>query len=168
MVVSVRQYQPGDEVAIAEVHRASILGTAARDYSAEQVAAWMQNIRPQRYTEARDNGNHFWVLEDEGRVVGFSDWTPGRIEGFYVHPDYVGSNHDGKYTGMLFKAVEDDMLANSDTKLCKITGTLTARRFYERMGFHVVAESEHTFRSGGTIAIVEMEKDYQRELEMGQ
>ena len=160
-LIVIRPFQLGDEQGIMEAHVASIQKIASRDYTPEQIEAWSGNRNVNMYLEARETGEQYWVIDDNGRIGGFAGWVPGRIRGFYMHPDYAERGLGRK----LFEAAEHDMLTRSEVTICEIDGTLTAKPFYQRMGFSVVEETMYKFPSGVEVPIVKMVKHYQRQQE---
>ena len=163
-IVVIRPYKPGDEIGMVEARLASIRTNAAKDYTPEQIVAWTSKVQPDDFVKARQkDGEHFWVLDDNGRIGGFASWLHGKIQAFYMHPDYTGRKHLGRYTSKLFKATENDMLAQTHTDACEIEGTLTARKFYERMGFQVTGTGIHKMDDGTVTDVLRFRKDYSHE-----
>ncbi|MCP5404813.1 MAG: GNAT family N-acetyltransferase [Pseudomonadaceae bacterium] len=158
----IRRYQPGDEVGIAEAHRESIRRIVAKDYAPQQIDVWAGRIAPEKYVDSmQTKGETFWVLDDNGTIGGFAGWVPGCMYGFYMHPDYAGKG----LARRLFEAAEKDMMEHTPSNTCDIDATITARPFYERMGFEVVEQAKHTFGNGTVIDIFKMRKTYQPEPE---
>lgn len=159
---TIRPYQPGDETGIAEAHRQSIYRIACRDYTPQQLEGWAGRISPEKYVDSmHTKGETFWVIDDNGTIAGFAGYLPGRMYGFYIHPDYAGRGLGRQ----LFAAAENDMRTRAPTSHCEIDATLTARPFYEKMGFEVVEPALHTFANGVQLEIVKMRKTYQPETE---
>lgn len=159
---TIRPYQSGDEIGMAEAHRQSIYQIACKDYTSQQLEGWTSRISPDKYLDSmQTKGETFWVLDDGGTIGGFAGWVPGRMYGFYMHPDYAGKGLGRR----LFEAAERDMRAHAPTPTCEIDGTLTARPFYEKMGFEFVECAVHTFNNGIQLDIVKMRKTYQPENE---
>lgn len=162
--IIVRPFLIGDEVGIVEARTASIMVNAARDYSEAHRQELTMHDNPTKYVESHKKGEEsIWVLEDKGRIAGFGSWKSNHILMFYMHPDYTGKEHQGKYTQMLFQAIESDMIAKSNPSFCEIEGTLTAQKFYERMGFQVQRNGTHTMKNGLVIDVVYMNKVYKPE-----
>jgi GNAT superfamily N-acetyltransferase len=154
--VMVRPYQPGDEVGIAEAHRRSIHELCSKDYAPEQIADWGgARIKPERYVESiTKNSEKFFVLDDSGTIGGFAGWFGEEIQGFYMHPEYVGKGWGRK----LFQVAETDFWQATQHPICTIISTITAKLFYEKMGYKVVSPYVRTFRSGVSLDCWKMEK----------
>jgi putative acetyltransferase len=154
--VRIRPYQAGDEVGIAEAHRQSIAVLCKNDYSPEQLADWgCERIKPERYVKSmQENGERFFVLDDSGTIGGFAGWFGTEIQGFYMHPTYAGQG----WGSQLFDVAEADFWQNTLHPTCTIISTITAKPFYEKMGYKVVSPYVRTFRSGVSLDCWKMEK----------
>lgn len=152
----VRPYKAGDEVGIAAAHRRSILEICIKDYTPEQVAPWAKGTEdPQRYIRSMENNNErFWVVDDNGTIGGFAGWYGNEIRGFYMHPDYINKGVGRK----LFQAVENDFWSESGCDMCVIHSTITARPFYEKMGFVALKDYTHRFSDSVDVKGWVMEK----------
>jgi putative acetyltransferase len=88
---SVRGYEPGDAQATWEAYFRAIRGTASKDYSPEQIAAWApEQVDLADWNEHR-LAAHTFVATIGRRVVGFSDvMDDGLLDMLFVHPDAGG------------------------------------------------------------------------------
>ncbi len=153
----IRPYQAGDEVGIAEAHRQSIAVLCKSDYTPAQIADWGgARITPERYLKSiKENGERFYVLDDAGKIGGFAGWYGEEIQGFYLHPDYAGRGWGRK----LFLVAEADYWQSTEHSTCTIISTITAKGFYERVGFKVISPYVRTFRSGVSLDCWKMQKE---------
>lgn len=133
------------------VHRINI-----RDYSSEQVDAWAPKDMDYGQWSDRLHSRITYVAEEEGKVIGFAELEKtGHIGCFYCHADYqtmgVGTR--------LFKQIQ---LTAKNLGLQKLftEASITARSFFERMGFRVITPQEVERRGMKFINYV-MEKDIQ-------
>jgi putative acetyltransferase len=143
----IRPYQSGDEVGMAEAHRQSIHLLCSKDYSSEQINDWGgERIKPEKYTQSiKENGEMFFILDDVGTVGGFAGWFDEEIYGFYIHPNYAGKGWGRK----LFEVIQNDYWQNTTHPTCTIISTITARPFYEKMGYKVFQPCTRELRSTG-------------------
>ena len=159
MDVVIRPYQLGDEYGICEAHKLSIQKICSQDYASDIIKVWSA-VTPDGYiTSMKKRGEKFWVIDDNAKIAGFSGWIPESIEGFYIHPNDVGKG----LGRMLFEVTEKDMLENSRTSTCEISSSLTAKSFYEKMGFKPIKKYIDTLcRNGAEIKMDawQMRKDY--------
>jgi putative acetyltransferase len=155
--VIIRPYQPGDEVGIAETHRQSIAVLCKNDYTPAQLADWGgARIVPERYVKSmNENHERFFVLDDAGNIGGFAGWYGEEIQGLYIHPDYAGRG----WGRQLFGVAESDYWQSTEHPTCTIISTITAKVFYERMGYKVISPYIRTFRSGVSLDCWKMQKE---------
>ena len=160
--VTIRPAVPGDAVAIARIHRDAIRSTpaVADHYAPEEIAAWSGGIdtdeRRERIAQAIQEGTHrHLIAELQGTTVGFGVVAPdeGELRAVYVDPNYGGRG----IGGLLLEALEEAALSAGCRRLW-LDASLNAEAFYLRHGYVSVGRTSHTFRSGGEIACVRMEK----------
>jgi putative acetyltransferase len=157
MTIIIREFRSGDEIGICEAHVRSVREICSQDYSPEQIDKWVGHREPKSYVEAiRDRGERFWVIDDNGKIGGFGSWVNEEIMGFYLHPEYTGRG----LARRLFEAIEKDYREKSGNKICKIVSTLTAKEFYEHMGFTAVKLYDRNFQKGGMCKVWDMVKTY--------
>ncbi len=151
----IRPFQLGDEHGIAVAHARSIKEICAKDYNPQQIAAWTARIAPAIYLDSITKyGERFWVIDDSGTIGGFAGWRGQNIMGFYVHPEFAGRG----LARQLFHAIEAEFWAQSGSTLCQIESTLTAKSFYEKMGFAPIRPDTHRFPNGVVVDIWHMHK----------
>ncbi|MCA3244196.1 MAG: GNAT family N-acetyltransferase [Alphaproteobacteria bacterium] len=145
MTAIIRPYQPGDELGMAFAHSQSILQLCSRDYPAEAIVKWAVK-KPEKYLRNSQQGETFWVAEQNDQIIGFAAWEKQELSGFYLHPEYVGQGVGRR----LFEVLEQDYRAKTNATAWQLESTITAKPFYEAMGFATVAAATHTFRDGVT------------------
>ncbi len=132
--LSIRPYRPSDLDDVIAIFLAAIRETAARDYAPAQIDAWAQADRDG--WQAARLSRPTWVAVAGDRPAGFSDLTPdGYLDMMFVHP---GQQRRGVASALL-RTVEQ---AAGDQGLDRIftDSSITARPFFERRGFQLVAE----------------------------
>ncbi len=132
-IATIRSYEAADLDAVIAVFVRSVREVSARDYNQAQVDAWAQAdgdwwgvVRASRPT---------WVAVMGEDVVGFSDLEPdGHLDMMFVHPTHQSRG----IAASLLSAVE---AATGGQGLCAFftEASLTARPFFERRGFELVA-----------------------------
>lgn len=87
----IREYVAEDAAATWRVFSAAVHGTARRDYTQEQVAAWAPpDVDVASWHERRAEATTFVACNEHG-VVGFADFTSdGVVDMLFVHPDAGG------------------------------------------------------------------------------
>lgn len=131
--LSIRSYRPGDLDAVIAVFRAAVRGVPPSDYTPEEVGAWAELDRD-RWAERRAS-RPTWVALLGKSVIGFADLEPdGHLDMMYVHPDHQRA---GVATALLNR-VEAAARARGLSRI-STEASITARPFFERRGFAVVA-----------------------------
>lgn len=136
--VALRPYAPSDLDAIIEVFMSSVRKVAARDYTADQLAAWAPDaIDRERWARRREN-RETWVATVDDAVAGFTDLEPdGHLDMLFVDADHQGMG----LAARLVAAVEASACARGLLRIFT-EASLTARPFFERRGFVVLAAQE--------------------------
>lgn len=141
--MELRAYTPEDAPATLDVFRRAVRVTAARDYTAEQLAAWApDDLDPVAWATRRGAARTEVAVRD-GAVVGFTDVdATGYVDMLFVDP---GAARQGVALALLSWAVATAAAAGA----VELTthASLTARPFFEAHGFVVVAE-QHPVRRG--------------------
>ena len=83
----VRRIRPEDVSAIHTIHTECLTRSLRERYSDEQLAAWLSRRTPEGYLRACASGEHFFVAERQGVVVGFASWRDNELLALFVHPD---------------------------------------------------------------------------------
>ncbi len=151
-MLTVRSYVPDDAEATIAIFLRAIREIASRDYTPDQVNAWAQVESHEGWARKRA-GRPTWIATVDGSPAGFSDLEPnGYLDMMFVHPQYKGLG----VASLLLKTVE---AAAQDQGLPRITteASLTARPFFEKRAFEVVATQEIQKR-GQTFKNFRMEK----------
>ncbi|MGX5665861.1 GNAT family N-acetyltransferase [Rhizobium daejeonense] len=140
----IRPYRPDDLDSVIDVFLRAIRETASKDYTPTQIDAWARADRD--VWSIRRANRPTWVAEIGGVVAGFSDLeADGHIDMMFVHPEFGGR---GVATALI-EAVEAHARASGQTGLHSEV-SITARPFFERMGF-VVIERETVHRHGQSL-----------------
>lgn len=141
-----RPFRPDDTPTLIALFCDTVHRVNCRDYTPEQVRAWAPNdVDPARWAVLSDR--HTVVTEVNGVVVGFTDMEPdGHIDRFFVHADCQGR---GVGRAMLSEQVAEAGRLGILRLYAEVS--ITARPFFVRHGFKVVAEQEVTVR--GTVLI---------------
>lgn len=134
----IRSYRPEDAQKLAILFFDTIRTINTKDYSAEQVEAWAPELASwdmQRWQDSFKN-KFVFLAEQNDDIMGFAELeNDGHIDRFYIHKDFIGKGV-GK---VLYQAIEEKALSLSIKKLF-VEASITARPFFERMGFETVKE----------------------------
>ena len=157
MNIEIRKGKVEDRLAIKDAHQRSILEICIKDYSKDVVDAWIQiPYDEDRYVKALNN-DHYEVVEIENKIEGFChanilDNGKGEIQGLYLSPVSAGKGLGQKLVNRAF----DYFKKNKITHIV-ISGTKTAKSFYEKMGFIQYAEVKYYETRGVELECYPME-----------
>ena len=137
-----RPYRASDAGGTLDVFLRAIRTTASRDYTPEQVGAWASDEIDVVAWGDRRLAARTQVAELDGVVVGFTDVDDeGYVDMLFVDPA-VGRR--GVATALLAWVVDTAQAAGASELTTH--ASLTARPFFERVGFEVVAERRPVLR----------------------
>lgn len=149
---SIKAYDPGDAQATIDIFLRAIREVASKDYNPAQIAAWA------RVDEAEDWAQHrasrpTWLAMDGPAPIGFTDLkADGCMDMMFVAPDY-----QGRGVASLLLATVESAARKQGFQRIFTEASLTARPFFERKGFVVVA-AQKVEKRGQTLANFLMEK----------
>lgn len=134
--MNVRPYQASDAGMLLALFKDTVRRVNSRDYDAEQIRAWASDdIDPDDWA-ARFDGRAAWVVEIAGMYVGFTDVeADGHIDRFFVAADW-----QGRGVGRLLMATIMAEATRRGWARLFTEASITARPFFEHMGFKVLAE----------------------------
>ena len=131
-----RIYRPEDKRQLQQLFFDTVHTINARDYTPEQLAA-LAPTEPDRLHWSRLDDQFCFVVECQKMPVGFvSLWPEGILDFLYVHPHFQGKG----IATALCKQVERLARKHNFSTIQTVTG-ITARSFFERKGFILLAET---------------------------
>lgn len=130
----IREYLPSDCTQMAQLFYDTVHSVNAADYTREQLDAWADGHVD---LEAWDNSfrEHFTLVACDGKeIVGFADMDEnGYLDRLYVHRDYQRKGVASSLLRELSQKVQTDEITTY--------ASITARPFFEKMGYRVVREN---------------------------
>ncbi|WP_047464858.1 GNAT family N-acetyltransferase [Rhizobium rhizogenes] len=149
---TVREYRSADAGATIDIFVRAIREVASKDYNPAQIDAWAKVDDPEVWAQWRA-GRPTWLAICEGRPVGFTDLkADGCLDMMFVHPDHQGKG----VASLLLKTVEAAARVRGHRRIFT-EASLTARPFFERKGFIVLA-AQTVEKRGQTLPNFRMEK----------
>ena len=131
----IREYAAHDLSAIIDLIGRSVRELASRDYTSAQISAWWPERPDVGAWERRLATGTTFVAVREGRVVGVLRMeTSEHIDLLFVHPAFARQG--------VARALHDRAMRWAiDAGASRLTAhvSITARPFFDRMGFRVVA-----------------------------
>lgn len=157
MTFSIRRAKHEDAVGIIHAHVTSIRHLCAKDYTPEQIEAWAgRKFRADSWRQTIDR-DFVWVIEGEEKILGFGhlalmDVETGEVMGLYFIPPAVGKGLGKKmFTEML------SVCHVNNLKKITLHATVTAKSFYESLGFYQSASDDTIEMRGVAIPCFPME-----------
>lgn len=145
--MQIRRFRPGDEAALFQVFFSAVHSVASRDYSPEQIKAWVPADLDQALWAQRIQALKPFVLELGGQVVAYADLQhKGYIDHFYVaatHP------RQGLGTHLMTHLLAEAKSLGLENLTADVS--VTAEPFFARHGFTVL-ERRFPVRRGVTLA----------------
>ena len=155
--MKIRRFRPGDETALFRVHVTAIREIAARDYTPEQIEAWLPMDTDMDAWAGRMRALRPFVAELVGEIVGYADLQPdGLIDHFYVSGDHP---RQGIGTRLMTR-IHDKACVLGLTALTSHVSR-TAEPFFALHGFRVV-ERRFPTRRGVVLENASMRKRLQQ------
>ena len=151
-MLQIRRFKEADASAVSELIRTTIQISNKKDYPADLMDALIQTETPE-HVMGRASWTHFYVVEDEGRIIGCGAIGPywdkqdeSSLFTIFVHPDC-----QGKGIGrMIMDTLEKDEFALR-AKRIEIPASITGLPFYQKMGYsfkngNTEIDEEHLYR----------------------
>nr|WP_246201175.1 GNAT family N-acetyltransferase [Vibrio ziniensis] len=134
--MTIRGYVKEDAQTLWAIHHFTIRNINVRDYSQAQVEAWAPNtLEPDVWQKRMDGLNPFVAMSD-GVVVGYTDLQPdGLVDHFFCHHLYQGQGIGKALMNYVFEIGKQRNIKRYYSHV-----SITARPFYEHMGFKVEKE----------------------------
>ena len=156
--VKIRKARVEDMLAVNNAHKRSIREVCSKDYNADQIEKCSDiTYTVDRWTNTVSNECCYIVeLDDEIHGVCHSkvhDDNRGEIVGLYLTPEVIGL---GVGRSIFTKCL--DYIKEHSSRVVFISGTLTAKGFYEKMGFKSVKKVNYNIR-GIDVEIHRMEME---------
>lgn len=140
--ILIRQAKQNDLAAIQALFVDTIEAVCCYDYSPEQIAVWTSSIENTKRWTDKLMKQYFLIAEIDNKIVGFASLENNIYFDFiYVHKDYQRQGiADNLYSEILAKAIKHGtILLTSDV-------SITARPFFEKRGFKVIAEQKNDIK----------------------
>lgn len=141
-MIQIRPYKASDARTLRELYTETVRNVNRRDYTQEQICAWAPVDLNHSLWDTQITSLNPYIAELDGKIVGYTDLQPdGLIDHFFCHHE-----HQGQGVG---RALMQHVLVEAQRRCIKLLYaqvSITARPFFERMGFYVVKQQEVSLR----------------------
>jgi len=157
MNIKIRKTNLEDMKAVEDAHRRSIQNICSKDYTSHEIEKFSAVKYSTDIWENSIHNDYHIVIERDGIIEGMchakmNDNRIGEIVGLYITDKVIGTGCGRKLTEMAFEY----LLKFNPIKIT-LTGTKTAKPFYEKMGFKEIEEKIVDIR-GAQLTCYQMEK----------
>ena len=138
--IRIRKADAEDLATLHQVFEKSVRNTCCKDYSPEQIDAWINRADSARWQELFHSELHFFLAEDTEtfQTAGFTSVdTQGYLHSMFVHPRF-----QKKGIATLLLRTAEMFACHHQAPSLFAEVSLTARPFFERQGF--VVEKQQT------------------------
>jgi len=139
--VSIRAATSADIQILSDLMIESIRETNFDDYSPEDLELTYQNFTPAKVEEKMQVRDMF-VYEEEKRIVGTVS-----LEGDILHSLFVKPSLQGKGIGLQLVEYIENLAKMRGYDKIYLSSSITAKPFYERLGYAVIEFEERPFGS---------------------
>jgi putative acetyltransferase len=141
-MIQIRQYKESDSRACWEIFFYTVRNINIRDYTLSQVSAWAPDDVVPAVWQQKLNSISPFIAHINGEIVGYADiQDSGLIDHFFCH-----HKHQGKGVGRALMAHILEIGQSKGIPRFYSEVSITARPFYEKMGFNLVKEQIVTIR----------------------
>lgn len=135
MDITFKEYSKDDLDEISALFFDTVHTVCAKDYTPPELSAWAPDDLPYLGWQKSFKGRHVLLaVGGSGKILGFGDIDPsGYLDRFYIHKDFQGMGIGSKLLHRLENLVPD--------KDITLYASITARPFFEKMGYQTVAEN---------------------------
>ena len=134
--LKLRPFRPEDADPCLRLFRDCVHRVNSRDYATDQIEAWASPSIDLEAWRVRFDDRLAYVAKEDSRIVGFTDMTrEGHLDRLFVSADHQGRGIARRLVEILLRDAVDHSIEKITTD-----ASITARPFFERMGFSVIRE----------------------------
>lgn len=134
MEMSIKKAEPTDLKEMQQLFVGSITSVCKTDYNPEQIKIWASSIEDKERWSRILSDQVVLLAMSQNKIIGFVTLNTGNyIDMFFVHRNYQRQG----IAGQLYRAIETQVRRVKGAEIVSDV-SITARPFFERMGFEVV------------------------------
>ena len=152
--MQIRPFTPADLRPLVTLFTETVHRVNSQDYTPEQIDVWAPRDEDWPRWQNRFHGLRTLIAEDDGKMVGFTAFTPaGYVDFLFVH-------HEHQRRGIARSLLQEAETQLRELGVRRVTthASLTARPFFESMGY-VMLEQRWFEKDGVTLTNYSMDKD---------
>ncbi len=150
---SIKPYEEKHLKEVVNLFTNTVHNVNKKDYTKEQLNAWASKNIDLKAWENRLKTSNTYLCMIEDEIVGFYVFEDDYIDCFYVHHKYQGFKV-GRF--MLEQIIKN--ANNHDIKILKVDASITAKPFFEKLGFKELKKN-YVKRENQTLINYSMIKD---------
>ena len=132
--MKLRPYDSMDCEEIIKLFQETVHTVNARDYEKVQLDVWATGREELAQWDSSLKNNVTIVAEENGSIIGFGDMDrKGYLDHLYVHKDHQRKG----IAAQILEALENEAVFH-DTPAFTTFSSITARPFFEKMGYRVM------------------------------
>lgn len=143
--IRLRKAEANDLPELHSVFEKSVRNSCNKDYTDQQINAWIERASPSRWQELFASDLQF-VTAEETNSFQLAGFTSFNRQG-YLHSMFVQPQHQGKGIATLLLNYAEDFVSRNHIPSLFAEVSLTARPFFEKHGF--VAEEKQLIKVNG-------------------
>lgn len=132
--MTIRLLSKGEETLLFSIYYSAIHGTAAKDYTSEQIEAWAPKDFDMSEWQKKIQELKPFVVELDGKIIAYADLQEkGYIDHFFVSAEYARKGIGSALMAHLHKTAKQFQIKTLYSHVSK-----TAEPFFTQHGFSVV------------------------------
>ena len=159
--ITIRVAVPGEEAAIHNAHMRSIREICVKDHGLDEVKGWGYRPLGDRWV-AQIRTGYVWVVEYQGKIHGVGHIRMFERDGkkqSYLHALYLTPDVIGQSVGRVLTKLMIETATDLQAETMILDATITAKGFYEHMGFTLCGEIRKEDIGGHPVTCFPMKMD---------
>lgn len=140
---NLENYQKSDLEEVVALFNSTVQAVNKKDYSDQQIKQWIQPTPDYDSWNKVLSSTHALVAHQRNKIVGFGNISKtGLLDYLYVDKEWIGYGIGKSLANSLI-----DYARKSGAKKITVYSSITAKPFFESLGFNVV-EQKSNYRNG--------------------
>lgn len=140
---NLENYQKSDLEELVALFNSTVQAVNKKDYSEQQIKQWIQPMPDYDSWDKVLSSTHTLVAHQRNKILGFGNISKtGQLDYLYVDKEWIGYGIGKSLAKNLI-----DYASKSGAKKITVYSSITAKPFFESLGFEVV-EQKSNYRNG--------------------